>query len=44
MAIATTVSSCEVIGGLMKASFFAGIIVVVVVLLLIIWLVRKMRR
>jgi flagellar biogenesis protein FliO len=44
LVIATTFSSCEMVGGLMKASFYAGIIVVVLVVLLIIWLVRKMRR
>jgi hypothetical protein len=44
LVIATTFSSCEIVGGLVKTGFYAGIIVVVLVIILIIWLVRKMRR
>lgn len=34
----TLFSSCAVIGGIVKASFAAGVIVVVVIILLLVWL------
>lgn len=37
-------SGCQVIGDLMKASFFAGIIVVLIVIFLIVWLISKFRN
>lgn len=39
--VMTTLSSCELIGGIFKAGVWSGIIVVVVVLALIIWVVSK---
>jgi hypothetical protein len=44
LVIATTLSSCEVIGGIFKAGFWTAIILVVLVIVIILWLVRKMRR
>ena len=37
----TTLSGCDLIGGIFKAGVWSGIIVVVIVLALIIWLVSK---
>lgn len=39
--ICTTLSSCELIGGIFKAGVWSGVIVVVIVLALVIWLVSK---
>jgi hypothetical protein len=44
LALATTVSSCEVIGGIFKAGVWVGIIIVVLIIGLILWLVGKGRR
>ena len=43
LAISTTLSSCEVVGGIFKAGFWSAIILIVVVILLILWLVRRRR-
>ena len=42
--LATTVSSCELIGDIFQAGMAVGIIVVVVVVALLIWLVSRFRR
>ncbi len=42
MLLATTLSSCEIIGGIFKAGMWSGIIIVVIVLSLIIWLASKL--
>jgi hypothetical protein len=44
LAVAMTLSSCEVIGGIFKAGMWVGIFLVVIVVVVILWLVRKMRR
>lgn len=41
--LATTLSGCEVIGGIFKAGAYTGIIIAVVVLALVFWLFNKMR-
>ena len=38
---ATTLTSCELIGGIFKAGVWSGVIIVVIVLALVIWLVSK---
>jgi uncharacterized membrane protein len=42
--LATTLSSCEIVGDIFKAGAYTGIIGVVVILLLVFWLINKMRR
>jgi uncharacterized membrane protein len=37
-------TSCEVIGDIFSAGFYAGIFVVILVVAVIIWLIRKMGR
>lgn len=44
LALAMTVSSCEVIGGIFKAGFWTAIILIVLVVVLILWLVGRGRR
>jgi hypothetical protein len=44
LAMAMTLSSCEVIGGIFKAGFWTAIIIVVLVVGLILWLVGRGRR
>ncbi len=44
MALATALSSCEVIGGIFKAGFWTAIILIVLVIALILWLVRRGSR
>ncbi len=44
IAMAVTLSSCEVVGGIFKAGIGVGIFVVVLVVGLIIWLVSRGRR
>lgn len=44
LALATTLTSCEMIGGIFKAGFWTAIILVVLVVALILWLVNKARR
>lgn len=40
--LASTLSSCELIGGIFKAGMWSGIIIVVIVLAAIIWLATKL--
>lgn len=42
--VMTTLSSCEIIGGIFKAGVWVGVIIVVAVLALIFWLVSKSRK
>jgi ABC-type Fe3+-siderophore transport system permease subunit len=39
-----SLTSCEVIGDIFSAGFYAGIFVVILVVVIIIWLLRKMGR
>ena len=39
--VATTLTSCELIGGIFKAGVWSGVIIVVIVLALVIWLISK---
>ena len=39
--LATTLTSCELIGGIFKAGVWSGVIIVVIVPALIIWLIAK---
>ncbi len=39
--LTTTLTSCEVVGGIFKAGVWSGVIIVVIVLALIIWLISK---
>jgi hypothetical protein len=40
----TTLSSCEVVGGIFKAGFWTAIILIVVVVALIFWIIGRRRR
>jgi len=44
VAMAMTLSSCDLVGGIFKAGFYAAIILVILVVVIVIWLVRRMRR
>jgi len=44
LAVAMTLSSCEVVGGIFKAGFWTAIIIIVIVVALILWLVGRGRR
>lgn len=44
LVLATTVSSCELIGDIFQAGMAVGIVVVVAIIALIIWLVSRFRR
>jgi len=44
LALTMTLSSCEVVGGIFKAGFWAAIILVVIVVAIILWIVNRMRR
>lgn len=44
LAMAMTLTSCEVIGGIFKAGIWVGILLVVFVVGLILWLVGRGRR
>jgi hypothetical protein len=44
VALAMTLSSCEVVGGIFKAGFYSAIIVIVLVIIIILWLVNRGRR
>jgi len=44
IALAMTLSSCEVVGGIFKAGFWTAIIVIVLVVGIILWLVGRGRR
>lgn len=43
LALAMTLSSCEVIGGIFKAGFWTAIILIVIVVAIILWLVNRGR-
>jgi hypothetical protein len=40
--LVTTLSSCELIGGIFKAGMWTGVILVVVVVALLIWIAAKL--
>ena len=40
----TSLSSCEVVGGIFKAGVWVGVIVVVAIIALILWLVGRGRK
>ena len=42
MLMMLTLTSCEVIGDIFSAGFYAGIFVVILVVVIIVWLIRKM--
>ena len=44
VAMAMTLSSCEVVGGIFKAGFYTAIIAIVLVIVIILWIVRRSRR
>lgn len=44
VAVAMLMASCDVIGGIFKAGFWAAIIIILLVAGLIIWLLRRFRR
>jgi hypothetical protein len=44
IALAMSLSSCEVVGGIFKAGFWTAIIIIVIVVALILWLVGRGRR
>ena len=44
IAMVVTLSSCELVGDIFKAGFWAAIIVVVLVIAIIIWLFNRFRR
>jgi hypothetical protein len=44
LAMAMTLSSCEVVGGIFKAGFWTAIILIVLVVVIILWLVNRGRR
>jgi hypothetical protein len=44
LVLATTLTSCELAGGIFKAGAYTAIIGIVLVVILIIWLVSKFRR
>lgn len=39
--LCSTLSSCEIIGGIFKAGVWSGIVIVVVVVALVIWILSK---
>ena len=44
LAMAVTLSSCELVEGIFKAGFWTAIILIVLVVGLIIWLLSRFRR
>jgi hypothetical protein len=44
LALVTTITSCQVAGGIFKAGMWMGVIVVVLVIVLVLWLLNRMRR
>jgi hypothetical protein len=44
LAMAMTLSSCEVVGGIFKAGFWTAIILIVLVIVIILWVINRGRR
>jgi len=44
IAMAMTLTSCDLIGGIFKAGFWTAIVLIVLVVGLILWLVGRFRR
>ena len=44
LAMAMTLSSCEVVGGIFKAGFWTAIILIVLVIVIILWIINRGRR
>lgn len=44
IALATTLTSCEMIGGIFKAGMWVGVIIVVAIIALVLWLISKVRK
>ncbi|WP_165838135.1 hypothetical protein [Pontibacter arcticus] len=42
--LATTLSSCELVGDIFEAGMWTAVIIIVLIVLLIGWLFRKLRR
>ena len=42
--LATSLTSCEALGGIFKAGMWVGVIVVVLIIALVLWLIGKARR
>lgn len=42
--VLTTMSSCEVIGGIFKAGVWVGVLLVVLVVGIILWIIGKARK
>jgi membrane protein implicated in regulation of membrane protease activity len=44
LVLATTLSSCELVGDIFKAGFYAAFIVIAIVVALVIWILSRFRR
>jgi hypothetical protein len=44
LALSTTLTSCEVVGGIFKAGAYTAIIGIILVVVLVIWLVSRFRK
>ncbi len=44
IAMVFTLSSCELVGDIFEAGFWAAIIVIVIVIAIIIWIINRFRR
>ena len=44
LVLATTLSSCELVGDIFKAGFYAAFIVIAIVVALVIWIFSRFRR
>jgi len=41
--VSLSLTSCELIGGVLEAGMWMGVILVVLVIAIVLWLIRKMR-
>jgi membrane protein implicated in regulation of membrane protease activity len=44
LVLATTLSSCELVGDIFKAGFYAAFILIAIVVALVIWIFSRFRR
>jgi lipopolysaccharide export LptBFGC system permease protein LptF len=44
LVLATTLSSCDLVGGIFKAGVYTTLIVIAIVVALVIWLLSRFRR
>jgi len=44
LVLATTLSSCELVGDIFQAGFYTALILIVILVVIVIWIISRFRR